>query len=579
MNIMLTSKLVDLDCVEKCPKHTQNIIIYFCNTHDEVGCHECMSTTHSACAKNNIADIAEGTKDSVSYETLLEELHSIKRHTEKNETKAEENKLKSGICLSTALLDIRTFRQDINTHLDQMEEEIAGEAKQINLNYRLLMNGIIEESQALRGKVEHLLKEVKEAEAKETKLFIKLKQRNADVMKYKHETERNRGLEETKTFVFEPNRKLVDIFRTSNNFGKLIVERTGNVKVAGGDMNGKADDKVKDLHDGVDARSVKNEQNRTDVGETNDTTSKQLDTIEFVCDNPEGNSVEDLHGIEYIDNGAEETKPPARIKINAKLLSDKQDCDISGMDMLSEDEIVLADYNNRSVKIIDLNDNTIRDELKLKFHPYDLTVPKENTIVVTLTNTIQVIKKSHILRLEDSIQFDGECYGIASNQNKLFVSFVKPSPKIEVLNLQGDVLQTIDMRMGGRDIFKRPRYVAVCPNEKFVYVTDFETDSIVLLSLAGEKSKVFRDTTVLNGPYGIHVGVDGHVLVCNYGNDNIYEFSADLSKHRSILTKKEGIESPQSIYICDKQNKLFIACTDNLDCNEIQIFNHRPDWD
>ncbi|XP_053381929.1 uncharacterized protein LOC128549347 [Mercenaria mercenaria] len=589
---MQSPRFVDIACVEKCRQHQHNIIIYYCNIHDEIGCSECMSTTHRACATECIGDIAQGTKDCIEYTTLLEDLAAIKIQAEENEKKAVENKLNSDICLSTVMRDIRTFRHDIDARLDQMELTVSNKAKEVNLEYQIEMNEIVTESKNIQENAEELLKEIKGIEAKETKLFIKMKQKRVDVSKYKHGTERDK-VHRMQSFTFEPNSCVADIFRTSESLGKLLVNNLSDEKGSVFDQAG-TEENIENVtedsseHDVqikqdmyVESKGLKDEELGTS-GDTMEDTKldkevkgcdviyqrSSFSTEDGISDRQETNK--DEHG------GSDELKEIeicVKGRLNAKLFSDKEDCDISGMDMLSENEIVLADYNNRSIKVVDIIQNKITDEIKLEYHPYDLTVPDTNTVAVTLTNTIQMIAKSHLLRLGDSINVDGECYGIASSRTKFFVSFIKPNPKVEILNHQGDVLQKLEMDTIERRIFKRPRYIDVSPDEKFIYISDFETDSIIRLSAIDKQTNVFTDATILNGPYGIHVGENGHVLVCNYGNDNIFEFSADLSKHKMVLSQTEGVESPQSIYMCNKENKLFVACTDSADCNDIQIFS------
>lgn len=580
MNKEHTPRLVDLKCVEKCPIHPQNIIIYFCKGHEDIGCYQCMSTSHSKCTTTNIDDIAEGIKESLEYKALLEELTEVKLKAEQSEVKAGENILNSDICLSTVLQDIRNFRQDIDAHLDQMERMVSEEGKQVNQDNRLLMKELGSESKAIRDNVEHILKELRESETAETKLFIKMKQGKSNVLRFKHETDHchTRIKRKTQSFVFKPNIKLADIFRTNNSFGTICIENSNDVETAGErSMSEKVEKDTQSYSTEGDFPPDKQKELASVTTNSNDVSSNQ-ESVEISFGNE--NSHEDERAVSgEFENGDKvrsdlvEIKPYIGDKINAKLLSDKEDCDISGIDILSDNEIVLADYNNRSVKVIDLCENKIRDELKLTYHPYDLAVPAENMIAVTLTNTIQIVRRSHLLRQAESISVDGECYGIAGNKNKLFVSFIKPSPKVEILNHQGDVLQKIELGTTRR-VLKRPRYIAVCPHERFIYVTDFDTESIVQLNLKGEYVKVFRDTAILNGPYGIHVDLKGHVFVCNYGNDNIYEFSADLSNYKIVLSKTEGIESPQSIYMDSKANRLFVACTDSSDCNEVRTYSH-----
>jgi DNA-binding beta-propeller fold protein YncE len=403
-----------------------------------------------------------------------------------------------------------------------------------------------------------------------------------DLLKFRHDSERYKPAP-AQCFSFKPNARLSDIFRTSNNLGKLEIGQEGQGLVSVTDPTEKLTVVVNEKQTGRGTNKpvaqkelysvnqvLKTNEVNSDFGTVmRDTGSTEKENSKYDADtNLETNSVE------FEDNGGPNLQINANGKLNVKLFSDKEDCDISGIDMISDNELVLADYNNRSIKVLDMIKNEITHEMKLEYHPYDLTVPCTNTVAVTLTNTIQIITKSHLLRLGDSITVDGECYGITSSRTKYFVSFIKPVPKVAILNHQGDVLQTFSSDHSKRLAIKRPRYLDISPDEKYIYVTDFGKDCIIQLSASGELINTFSDASILNGPYGLHVDERGCVLVCNYGNDNIYEFSADLSKHRIVLSKSDGVESPQVIFMCNKEEKLYIASTDSADCNEIQVFSH-----
>ena len=569
--------LVDVGSAERCIQHPHNIIINYCVSHDQVGCSECMLSNHRSCAVEPIVNFASGTVDCKEYKNLLQELNEVKHQAKENERKAINNKLESDKCLSVAMLDFRTFRNDINSHLDHMEKEIVNQAKDVNVEYKITMDEKISESKKVQENVDKCLKEFEAIETNDTRLFIKMNQRKADILKFRHDAERDKPAS-AQCFYFEPNARLADIFRTSNILGKLKVVLEAKEAVSAPDMALEHEKLVKET--------------QTESSESRQESQKVSYSEDHVLQNDEPNADNNLRdglnakSISVINSETEAS--PAESddscikdmqictggKLTVKLLSDKQDCDISGIDMISEKELVLADYNNRSIKVLDMAENKITHEIKLDYHPYDLTVPYRNTIAVTLTNTIQIITKSHLLRLGDCITVDGECYGIASSRTKYFVSFIKPVPKIEILNHQGDVLQRFGNDRNQRISIVRPRYLDISPDENFIYLADFGKDSIIRLSTSGELVNSFSDASILNGPYGIYVDESGCVLVCNYGNDNICEFSADLSKCRVVLSKSAGVESPQAIFMCEKEMKLFIASTDSADCNEIQIFSH-----
>jgi hypothetical protein len=59
--------------------------------------------------------------------------------------------------------------------------------------------------------------------------------------------------------------------------------------------------------------------------------------------------------------------------INVKSDTDGKDCYITDMTLVSDNELVLGDYDNQGLKLVDINKNIIKDILALQSRPFGIT--------------------------------------------------------------------------------------------------------------------------------------------------------------------------------------------------------------
>jgi hypothetical protein len=80
--------------------------------------------------------------------------------------------------------------------------------------------------------------------------------------------------------------------------------------------------------------------------------------------------------------------------INVKSHTDGKDCFITGMTLVSHNELVLCDADNQCLKLVDINKNIIKDVLSLQCKPYGITTISNDQIAVALDNCfkIQLVK-------------------------------------------------------------------------------------------------------------------------------------------------------------------------------------------
>ncbi|XP_060601542.1 uncharacterized protein LOC132754832 [Ruditapes philippinarum] len=218
--------------------------------------------------------------------------------------------------------------------------------------------------------------------------------------------------------------------------------------------------------------------------------------------------------------------------ICVKTSKDKYMSFITGMTLLTPDLLIIADYQNYAVKMVDTSSQSVCEQLQLNDQPRDITPVTSTTLAVTLSYkcTVQFIAiSSNKLTKRHTMKVDGKCYGISCHQDKLVVSFYNPA-KLQILDMNGTILTTID----GKNIFKSPWYITC--NRSSIYVSDWNINTVTRLNWQGD---VVGSYSGMSESKGMSLSDDGTVYVCDYGRNVIQEISGDCSTGKVVLKDPE----------------------------------------
>ncbi|XP_045195070.2 uncharacterized protein LOC123550707 [Mercenaria mercenaria] len=246
-------------------------------------------------------------------------------------------------------------------------------------------------------------------------------------------------------------------------------------------------------------------------------------------------------------------------EINVKSKTDKKDCYITSIIVISSDTIACADWANNSVKLVETKTGKVTSEIHLSSQPWDLTSISDDQLAVTVTseNKIQYLHNRSGLSKSNSIDVVGRCRGIAYNKENLVVSYDDPS-KVEILNMYGKVLRCLKTDTSGNALFERPYYVVASADGESVYVSDNEKHSVTRLTFDGEMLGTYKDTE-LRCPRGLVVCRDGSLLVCSSHGHSVHLISSECNKLKVMLRRKEGGEFCQAICYFDAADKLYLS--------------------
>ena len=179
-------------------------------------------------------------------------------------------------------------------------------------------------------------------------------------------------------------------------------------------------------------------------------------------------------------------------KFSVKLKEDARDCSISGSGFLPNGSLILADYDNKRIKLFNENLKNL-SHLDLKIYPQNLcTRAQEFEAYVTFNdnfqNGIQVvcIKEDNSLSVIRTIKMRDSCYGISSNNGGLAVMVNNPSGwQIHLITLTGNLKAKVIPESDVKSLFVRPDYLTVTRDLKLL-VSDRGNNSVYCFNTRGK---------------------------------------------------------------------------------------------
>ncbi|XP_060558713.1 E3 ubiquitin-protein ligase TRIM33-like [Ruditapes philippinarum] len=120
-----------LEDVTRCEKHDNEIIKFYCRSHDIAGCGDCIVLGHTSCKPEYINDLAKSFKDGDTYKSIVKRLEDLEKQKTVCEQEIEKGKYECENMNENALKGLREFRTEINKCLDKAEARLLSEMKKL----------------------------------------------------------------------------------------------------------------------------------------------------------------------------------------------------------------------------------------------------------------------------------------------------------------------------------------------------------------------------------------------------------------------------------------------------------------
>ncbi|XP_060591883.1 E3 ubiquitin-protein ligase TRIM71-like [Ruditapes philippinarum] len=459
------------NCTEVCLEHGSQLVHFFCREHDAVGCTTCMTLCHNSCDIDFIPDISADFKESMEYYELVNKVKRLKNDVHLAKKKVEEDVKAVEDLHMKAVDDIRSFRNEINTYLDNIVKKLLVKCENLKQRNETFLRTTLRDMRDMKRNLKDMYVQITKQTRALGDLFVHAKQ-NSNVLQDIEQKITESVTNDLQMFTFERNSQVRFTFEEKErSFGELKA---------------------------VDARTKKAIRKKTFPDHFTPECVKTV-SVKSIKDN----KCCRITGIVVIA-----TDTVICCDFNNNLLKLKN---------------IKADKVTSVLKLsADPCDVTCLSCYRLAVTTGD----KKNIFMVSYANGC--------LSKQTSFAVSGECAGItAFEKEKLAVSFIDP-PKVEILSTDGKVLERFSKDRYGKELFLCPRYIATDWENECFYISDTLKHTVVKMSKFGQVLSEYRDDNLVN-PKGIEVCGDGTVIVCNFGNGNLHMISPNCEKKRILL--------------------------------------------
>ena len=274
-------------------------------------------------------------------------------------------------------------------------------------------------------------------------------------------------------------------------------------------------------------------------------------------------------------------KVKSSCKVNIKHSQDEESSRISSCAFLPNGELLLVDYQNCSLKLLDRAHVLQNSFVLLSDRPWDVSVVDSSTVVVTLpyTKRLQFIQIYPSFSRGSSVKFDKESWGVAVSAEHIYVTChnndeVKKEEdwtpgEVCILDLRGNEIRRIQGSIEDRLRFIRPYYVAVNRDGSAIYVSDFETDTITALTTTGDI--LFQYTSPDSDDFRqMYIDSQSNILVCGVTTHNVQIIAEAGQKYKTMLISSDGLRKPEGVAYRPSDRTLVVGCFRQ---NDLCIFN------
>jgi hypothetical protein len=258
-------------------------------------------------------------------------------------------------------------------------------------------------------------------------------------------------------------------------------------------------------------------------------------------------------------------------QMNTRNRDDQEKCWITGMAILNDSSLLVADHNNKQIKLIGPNQEILKF-IQLSVPPFDIALLDQKTMVCTLPEVKQIqflsIGGKSDLKPGAELQLDFDCNGIDVSGGNLVLTSIADK-YVTLISLKGDVMWTTasDVNHGGR-LFEWPWYVKTNTETGEIYVSDRSKNTVTTLNCDGNVLSV-RDVRG-KGPRGLTFDGVGNMYICHYMADELEIISTENPRDRLVLLNKSaGIQHPQCLCFDGVKGQLLLSV---INSDTISIF-------
>ena len=510
----------------------KNEVAIYCKEHDSLVCVNCGSLHHRRCQTSDIGDISKDFDVDSTEETIdnWNELNAkITSLHERRETDLSNLSLEAKDCRDRA----KQFREELSIKLESMEAKTLSEIDTLETQETKTITQQLDTCKAARNSLDT-----------DRRNLILAKERNDRQSIFVYNIQLSQSVKSLTTITDEITKEVYQphisfecnpaiTFTGDQDLGTVKCHTTRIPQQKGFDV----------ITGDQDLGAVKCHTTRTPQQKGFDVITGDQDLGAVKCHSTRTPQ----------QKGFDEMSVTARNQVNVKVQSDTFDADITGSAFLPSGQLILCDWFNKKLKLLDEN-LQMKDSIDVPLQPWDVAPVNQHQVIVTfpVQPYLRFIQVTPSLALGLNVDLGMECYGVTVSRESIYILFSgSGGGKIGIYDLTGKKKRIINQYNGkdGNVLIKSPWYIAVSNDEKlFVsgYDVQSSTPTVNCLESSGNvlytvSNPLFKDCS------GISVDENENMLVCDRSSHKVFLITKDGKEVREFLTEKDGLYRPFTV--------------------------------
>ena len=242
----------------------------------------------------------------------------------------------------------------------------------------------------------------------------------------------------------------------------------------------------------------------------------------------------------------------------------------TGMSFLSPDTLIVCDSSSFAVKVVNTNTRELTAYLTVPASPRGISAMSPTQAAVTLPyiHCIQIVNyyRDELVQLTaidtDRIPVEGACSGIDyDRENKLFaVTFTDP-PKVQLIDRQGNILNTLANESASQPVLNRPLYVRFnnTSSRKQLYVTDVNLNRLLEIDIRNELIVFEKKIDNIEQPRDMYVLPNNELFICGHYSHSLGLVSELGEYKRTLVSQTDGLEFPCAMTYSEQDKTVYIS--------------------
>lgn len=521
-----------------CKTYVGQINDKFCLNHQQMVCIKCLKEFHTSCEIINIIDVCS-LFDAAAHARMVDKMNNIRKNIAINKASVQTNAQKLECERQSMLVEANTLFDKTKSLAEKLLKDIKTDIEKINYDETSTLRDQLTKLNAVDVGIKTCLTDIEfvQQENMDAKMFIHFQETLNKIRSYLKDLDSiNNDLKEV-DISFTVDDQIQEFLSKCSHFGKISVD--ANRLLPQGHKKEEENFEIEPIF----LKTL----SESDIQQCTDKTVPEPGQA--------GGQNDLLKQVEDLNNKWADARPSAILlrQIPMKISSDTTTCRIVAVDLTHRSEIVVADEENRAVKIFSSEGTFLSAFTVSPNIPASLCVIDNNTLVVSLLGTgivVVDISNPRAIRRQKGMKIK-TCHSLCPCGNNLAM-ICEFRQAIKLITLTGKVLWSVILTQ-----FKNLCAITtrMDTNGRTIIVADRDTETFIFLkSETGEVIETYRLDA--RKPRSLSVDKFGRLCVC-YESREIDLWSEDLSESQRLVDCIG--KTPFAICVNKEKNELLVS--------------------